>query len=666
MLRKFSRDKIEGLTPFHSDLENMLAFFVQTPVPTIILDSDNTIILINDALLLTAEYGADAEISPYDILDIPGLSELTAKDTSIQTNDAHQTSTVMGHIVTSTHERLSARFSIVNFETDSHGNWRIIQVLDVPNGRPRFSRSKGSADNGKIVKLNSNGKCGDPEAALTSIIDKSVDGFVMVNDTGSITVWNPGMEKITGLSRKVMEGRYAWDVLADYVPSVRPLKSRREELRVMMENAIHTGRSPWFKRVIEIPVKPLNKQERIIQFITFPISCDEANMIASIVRDVTGLKELEEERRKADKLKSLSILTGGLAHDFNDILTSIIGNISLAKTYVTDNEELYAMLVDAEVAGLKARDLTQRILDLSKGAVPFRQRTEITQLIQKTTDYCISSSKLECMYSLPDDIWTVDVDPDLIGQVISHIVQNADKAMPDGGAIFVSADNVMIEDGDELPVKPGPYVKIDIKDRGQGIPSDRLPDIFDPYFGQSGEGDGIGLAASYSIVKHHGGHITVDNSAGIGTTFTVYLPAFPEKHEEKTLREQLEFSGSVLVMDDDVLVRTVISRMLEKLGAHIDEAADGEEAVRKYTQAMERGESYDVVVLDLVIPDGLGGVETLKQLRDIDPTVRAVVSSGYTGDPVMLNYGAYGFRDVIRKPYQMSDLARALNRAVSG
>lgn len=657
MLRKSSRGMIHGLTPFHADLENMLAFFRRTPIPTVILDSDDSIILINDAMFHMADYNADAAISPDNLLDIPAMESIS--DTSIPMD-------VKGHVVTSSDDRLPARFAIGDFEAVKHGNWRIIQVMEILNNRPRFKRSSDTAANSETVKLNHNGTCGDPEAALTSIINKSVDGFVMTDDTGLITVWNPGMEKITGLPRSKMEGLYAWDVLAEYVPSARPFKGRQKELRAMMEDAIRTGQSPWFKRVIEIPVMPQDGFERIIQFITFPINCDDASMIASIVRDVTELKKLEEERRKADKLESLNILTGGLAHDFNDILTSIIGNISLAKTYVTESEELYAMLVDAEIAGLKARDLTQRILDLSKGAVPFRQRTEIAQLVQETTEYCLSSSKLECMYNLPDNIWEVDVDPDLIGQVISHIVENAGRAMPDGGAILVSAGNVEIEAGEDIPVKPGAYVKIDIQDRGQGIPAYRLPDIFDPHVSQSDESDGIGLAASYSIVKHHGGHISVDTRPGVGTTFSVYLPAFPEKQKEKPHREQLEFTGSVLVMDDDVLVRTVITRMLEKLGAHIDEAADGEEAIRKYIRARERGEAYDVVVLDLVIPNGLGGVDTLERLRDIDPDVRAVVSSGYTGDPVMLNHEAYGFRAVIRKPYQMSDLARALIRAVSG
>ncbi|MBI4689648.1 MAG: PAS domain S-box protein, partial [Nitrospirae bacterium] len=388
------------------------------------------------------------------------------------------------------------------------------------------------------------------------------------------------------------------------------------------------------------------------------------------VKDITERKKMEEERQKAQRIESLGILAGGIAHDFNNILTAITGNISLAKMYAKPGLEVFDILTEVEKASLRAKNLTKQLLTFSKGGTPIKKTIQVTKLIKDSAGFALSGSNIRCEFSIPDIVWPVDVDEGQISQVINNLIINAQQAMPGGGIINIIAENIDSASGCPIPLKEGKYVKITIQDHGIGIPEEHLHKIFDPYFSTKQEGSGLGLATAYSIIKKHDGYITAESKLGIGTTFYICLPVSEGKiPEAKKMVETFppgKERGRILVMDDEEIVRIVIGRMLGQCGYEADYAGDGTGAIELYKNAKESGKPFDAVILDLIIPAGVGGKEAIKRLLEIDPDVKAIVSSGYSDDPVMSDFKKYGFRDALAKPYEIAELRRALHGIIVG
>jgi two-component system cell cycle sensor histidine kinase/response regulator CckA len=392
----------------------------------------------------------------------------------------------------------------------------------------------------------------------------------------------------------------------------------------------------------------------------------EVEQLLAVSRDITEQKQMEEELLRAQKLESVGILAGGIAHDFNNILTIIMGNISLARTDLAQGDDPSELLTEAERASKRAQTLTKQLLTFAKGGAPVKETASIKDILKESCSFVLRGSKARSELSIAIDLWPAEVDVGQISQVINNIVINANQAMPKGGIIQVAADNLVIEDRIGLPVNPGRYIRISITDQGIGIAKDQFLNIFDPYFTTKQEGSGLGLATTYSIIKKHDGHITVESKLGEGTTFHIYLPAsdkaVPEKEEIKLIKGH----GRILVMDDEVALKKMIGRMLQKLGYESEFAKDGAEAIEIYKAAMESGMPYDAVILDLTIPGGMGGKEAIKKLLEIDPEVKAVVSSGYSDDPVLANFQEYGFKGMMPKPYESLSLGKVLHEVLEG
>ena len=409
--------------------------------------------------------------------------------------------------------------------------------------------------------------------------------------------------------------------------------------------------------------------ERVIEDSGAPIK-DHQNRTLGVVlvfRDATEKRRMQEERQKAQKLESIGVLAGGIAHDFNNSLTAIIGNISLAKLYAKPNARIHEKLEEIERVAMRTKGLTQQLLTFSKGGEPVKSMVSIAELLKESALFSLRGSNVRCAFDLPEHLWWATADAGQIGQVINNIIINAEQSMPEGGVIEAKARNVEIASSTPIPVAPGTYVKISIRDQGIGIPGAHLTKIFDPYFTTKQKGSGIGLAVAYSIVDKHGGYIAAESDDG-GTTFHVYLPATEAAGSAQTSHRStlVRGVGKVLLMDDEQDIRTVGSEMLQALGYTVVCTRDGAEAVERYRQAQEAGDAFDAVILDLTIPGGMGGKEAVTRLLALDPFAAVIVSSGYSNDPVMAQFRQYGFQGAVGKPYQLKDLSAVLHEVLAG
>jgi two-component system cell cycle sensor histidine kinase/response regulator CckA len=386
--------------------------------------------------------------------------------------------------------------------------------------------------------------------------------------------------------------------------------------------------------------------------------------------DITERKQIEEERLKTHKLESIGILAGGIAHDFNNLLGIILGNVSLAKMSAGSEGKLANLLENAEKAIIRASDLTKQFITFSTGGEPLRKAVVIGELLSGATRFSLSGSSIKYDCRIADDLWVAEVDEGQLRQVIYNMLLNAREAMPRGGFLTVSAENVMVDLHEEASLKEGRYVRITIEDHGVGIQEENLAKVFDPYFTTKELGDrkgmGLGLTICYSIIKHHGGTITVESRAGVGTRFRIYLPAIQENFdlEESIEIKSLPYKGKILVMDDEEMIRTVVGGMLENLGYEVGFARDGTEAIELWGRARESHQSYDAVIMDLTIPGGMGGQETIQKLLEIDPRIKGIASSGYSYDPVMSEFSRYGFAGAIAKPYRIEDIGRVISKVL--
>jgi PAS domain S-box-containing protein len=390
--------------------------------------------------------------------------------------------------------------------------------------------------------------------------------------------------------------------------------------------------------------------------------------------DITERKRAEDEKAKleaqlvqAQKMEAIGTLAGGIAHDFNNILTAIIGNISLAMLDLQMEEQGRQRLTEAGKACLQAQNLSRQLLTFSRGGAPIKEVVSVKRLITESASFACRGSKVNYEFNLPDDLWAMEADPGQISQVFQNLVINAIQAMPTGGMIKIHGENLEVASGSELPLNIGRYVRISIQDKGIGITREHLPRIFDPYFTTKQKGSGLGLATSYSIIKNHSGYIAVESELGIGTTFKVYLPASDRQviQPPKEDTELLSGKGKILVMDDEAMVREVLGKMLLALGYEVKSAEDGAEAIEFFRQSQKAGDPFAAVILDLTVPGRMGGREAMARLLKIDPQVKAIVSSGYSDDPIMADFQKYGFTAVIAKPYKIAELGKVLNKALT-
>jgi two-component system, cell cycle sensor histidine kinase and response regulator CckA len=487
----------------------------------------------------------------------------------------------------------------------------------------------------------------ESEERYRNLFENANEAIFVVQD-GKLVFLNPMTIMITGYSgEELMASPFSEFIY----PDDRDMVSDRHVKRLKGENLPHIYSFQIIRR---------DGNVRWVELNAVLINWKGKKATLNFLNDITERKRMEEELLKADKLESVGILAGGIAHDFNNILTSISGNISMAKMLAKPGDKSLDLLNAAESASVRAQGLTRQLLTFAKGGETVKETASIKKLIKESSIFVLRGSKSECEFQIAEDLWPVDADLGQISQVITNITINANQAMPEGGIIRITAENIPPERIGNLPLKPGRHIRISIIDQGVGIPEKHLSKIFDPYFTTKQAGSGLGLASAYSIIKKHNGYISVDSRFGTGTGFHIYLPASDKEVPVKDKEILLKGHGKILMMDDDQLLKEMSEDMLDMLGYESAFADDGDEAIEKYRKAMESGKPYDAVILDLTIPGGMGGKEAIKMLLEMDPDVKAIVFSGYAEGEVLSNYREHGFKAMMKKPFDMNVLGKVL------
>ena len=394
--------------------------------------------------------------------------------------------------------------------------------------------------------------------------------------------------------------------------------------------------------------------------------------IVYIIYDISQRKQLEEQLFKNRKLESFAILTGGLGHDFNNIMTVILGNIDLSMAVLDPENPAYSFLQPAKEATLRAKELTDQLESFSKVSKPILRKTSLPELIDKTTSTSLTD-KTCLTYHYADDLHDVEIDSNQISKVVENLLKNSVQAMAEDGEIHISCSNFTNHDN-IAELRNGQFIKTSITDNGHGITPEIENNIFDPYFTtrtrHSEKGSGLGLATVHSIIKRHKGFISVKSDGHSETTFTFYLPvakkknkSCPSNHREAKSPLLGGSKRKILIMDDDENVRHVIEQMLTLIGHTVGLATEGKMAISLYRSAMETGTPFDVIIMDLNVPMGMGGVEAAQEILQLDTNARIIVASGDPEDPVMRDCEKYGFTTSVSKPFDFTELHNALSKS---
>ena len=489
------------------------------------------------------------------------------------------------------------------------------------------------------------------------------DGVITLNTKGEVVLFNKVAEEITGVSSKDITGKNIsnslifYDITTEarsYLPIEKMLKDRTVSTELQERKFIDKDGN---EKILEDRVAPiLNRENSIIG-------------VVIVLRDITEYLKNQEHQQRSAKLEAVGTLAGGIAHDFNNLLSVIMGNISVLMLEIDEHSKHYPTLDDILRGAKQAQKLTQQLLTFTKGGAPIKKVMNINSVIREASNFVTRGSRIECKYNLDTTLPHINIDEGQIYQAITNLIINGSQAMPDGGEIYVSstiatADDSYINDSSKQ------YVKISIKDSGYGISSENQKRIFDPYFTTKKTGSGLGLATTFSIIKQHGGNIFLESDLGFGTTFYIYLPIEIVDVEQKVEKGEVRKSsttkreGRVLLLDDQESILKMNTVILKKLGMETSQAKDGEEAIELFKRSLEENNPYDLLILDLTIPNGMGGLETLSKILKIDENVKAIVSSGYSNDPVMASYEDYGFSGVLVKPSTANQMHQAVEKVL--
>ena len=485
---------------------------------------------------------------------------------------------------------------------------------------------------------------------MSDILEKTSDGFFAVDPNWNFTYLNAEAEHMLGTKREALLAQNLWGKFPDLTGTIFEENYRRvmdDQVAIEFE-ALDGAKKSWF----EVHSYP------------------SGGGISVFFRDISERKRAEEERLTTSKLESLGTLAGGIAHDLNNILTVISGNIGLAQLEAPGNSgNLLSYLGRAGQAAQHAARLSNQLLTFSKGGAPRKKVASVAKLLQDAAEFSLYGSNLRAAIEIEDHLGKAEIDIGPVEQVINALMLIAREAMPNGGCVDVCAEKIQLTASSALPLPAGRYIKVAITDHGPGVPPDLVGRIFDPSFTTKTSSSGLGLAISYSIIRKHGGFLHLEKNSPAGAAFAFYLPAAIGKVVTDPLQpNDHSFTSNeprILLMDDESAIRELTSELLASMGYEVTAVPDGSEAVRIYQRALRKGEHFCAVILDATVRGGLGGVETIERLRHIDPAVNAIICSGYSDEAALSEFLTYGFRGALPKPFTRRELADALDKALT-
>jgi len=485
----------------------------------------------------------------------------------------------------------------------------------------------------------------ESEERFRTLCDSAPIGIFLSDSEGNNVYCNPRWDEITGMSAAEGLGM-GWK------KTVHP--NDREESNKVWLDSVAAGRLYCH----EHRLLTLQGETVWVRVLATPVKNPEGRILGHVgtVENITELSQARQELLKTQKLESLGVLAGGIAHDFNNILTAILGNISLARLQLSDPQKVLERLVSAENATVRAKELAQQLLTFARGGEPVKKIITVRGILREAADFALHGSSVRCEFAIEDGLWSVEADEGQLVQVIHNLVLNAVQAMPEGGTITITAANISSEHTGNR------FVKISVADTGMGMSEQHLQRAFDPYFTTKQQGSGLGLATCYSIIRKHGGKIRAASKLGVGSRFIISLPASLEDSVLASDSPATVYRGnsSVLMMDDEDIILELSRAILGELGYTVECVENGKEAVELYQKRKDQGTPFSAVILDLTIPGGVGGREVIAELLKLDPDVKAIVSSGYSSDPVMANYRDYGFSAMLVKPYGAQEMSEVI------
>ncbi len=404
---------------------------------------------------------------------------------------------------------------------------------------------------------------------------------------------------------------------------------------------------------------------RVLEVVLSPRpSRDSLHQVVIVARDITTRRKAEAEMAKVETVRSIGSLAGGIAHDFNNFLGSMLSNVDLVRILLREGRDVSEELEDLRRSTKQAAGLARQLLTFSKGGAPLREVVDLSEFIRDQVRFALAGSRVMAEIDVDPELPPIYVDPSQFAQIIHNLVINAREAMSGGGRLRVGAREVTLGQGS--PVPPGRWVRLDITDDGTGIPPELVDKVVEPFFTTKDSGSGIGLAVVRSVIERHGGHLTLRSVEDTGTTFTVWMPPLSEQQKIEPESPSLTVEPTrILVVDDNEELRRLFRRLLTSMGHEVEDVARGSLGVEVLGRAESEGRPFQFAILDLTIPGDLGGVDTLKVLRKIDPELIAIATSGYANNQVMADFRQFGFQAKLEKPFTLEEMVTALATAVA-
>ncbi|MHA1775263.1 MAG: hybrid sensor histidine kinase/response regulator [Promethearchaeota archaeon] len=495
---------------------------------------------------------------------------------------------------------------------------------------------------------------------LQIILETLDEGVIITDLFGEVQTCNSNIYTILGMSELDLKTINLFETLNFYQNNQKTslgfyiekiLKTKEPLILEYPTTIIDQKREEHFVKVSIIPLKKTNSSHEIEGFTIFLFDYTEKYLI-------------NQELQKNLRLKSMSRLLSGLAHDFNNIFTTILGNVSLAKFEIPSEGELVNLLEDAEKGIENAREMTKQLLTFSAEEQKEKELVEFPELLNEIVKFTLSGSNITANINFDDNLWPVYLNKTQISLLFHQIIINSVQAMPIGGSIEISASNVTLDENNRFKYNPGSYILIEFQDHGVGIPEEEILHVFDPFFQSEYISQDVNFSTVKNIIDQHFGFIQLHSKLGQGIKIKIYLPAEPmvQVEEEPMFHTETKFSGKILIMDDEEIVRKILKKMLTQLGLEVYTAKNSQETVQIYKEHMRAHDPFKVVILDLTIKGGEGGVLTLQELLRLNPSVKAVASSGYATDKVIVHYQDYGFSGSLVKPYKIEELQKTLSK----